>query len=152
MQIAAQIHLYSGALPPPKILREYDQIVPGAAERLLRQAESQTRHRQQLETTVTDETAKRSRYGLVAGVVVVLGLEVVAGLAAVFKQPWLSGFLGVAGPATLAGVFVYGRQEQRTERVEKAKIMTEAIDRTTGTVIDTDEDKNGNGGHEASRS
>jgi uncharacterized membrane protein len=127
MAIAAQINLYSGALPPPNILREYDQIVPGAAERLLRQAESQTRHRQELESTVTTDTAKRSRIGVYAGVVVVVGLEIVAGLAVVFHEPWLAAFLGVSGPATLAGVFVYGRQEQRQERVEKTKIMTEGL-------------------------
>lgn len=143
MAIAAQINLYSGALPPPSILREYDQIVPGAAERLLRQAESQTRHRQQLESSVTDDASKRSRNGLWGGVIVVLGLEVVAGLAAIYHEPWLAGFLGAGGPAALAGVFVYGRQEQRQERVEKTRIMTEARDTAAQTVVDQ---KRPNGG------
>jgi uncharacterized membrane protein len=127
MQIAAQINMYSGALPPPSILREYDQVVPGAAERLLRQAESQTRHRQNLEQTVASETSRRSREGLISGVVVVLGLEFVAALAVIYHQPFLAAFFGGGGPAALAGVFVYGRREQREERLEKTKLMTSSL-------------------------
>lgn len=127
MQIAAQINLYSGALPPPSILESYERVVPGAGERLLRQAESQTRHRQQLERHVTTTTARRSTNGLIAGTIVVLGLEVVAAICALVHEPYLAAFFGMGGPISLAGVFVYGRHEQREERTDKAKIMTKAL-------------------------
>jgi len=43
---------FSGPLPPPQALREYDQIVPGLATRIVAQAERQTEHRISLEAKV----------------------------------------------------------------------------------------------------
>jgi len=40
---------HSGPLPMPQQLRQYDDIVPGAAERIIRMAEGQGAHRQRLE-------------------------------------------------------------------------------------------------------
>jgi hypothetical protein len=37
---------FQGPLPHPQILSQYDQIVPGSAERIISQWESQSRHRQ----------------------------------------------------------------------------------------------------------
>ena len=36
---------YKGPLPPPSMYGEYDRILPGAAERLLKITEDQTNHR-----------------------------------------------------------------------------------------------------------
>lgn len=47
-QRAAVIHAqmeFSGPLPPPQILGQYDEVLPGAAERILRMAEKQQDHR-----------------------------------------------------------------------------------------------------------
>src|SRR5687768_13622143 len=41
---------YSGPIPPPAILRGYEDIVPGSADRIMGWAESQTKHRHKLET------------------------------------------------------------------------------------------------------
>lgn len=40
----------AGVLPPPEALRQYDAIVPGAAERIFRLAEDQAQYHYQLET------------------------------------------------------------------------------------------------------
>lgn len=47
-QRASLIHAqmeFSGPLPPPQILGQYDEVLPGAAERILRMAEKQQDHR-----------------------------------------------------------------------------------------------------------
>lgn len=64
---------YSGPLPPPAVLQRYDQVVPGAAERILRMAEGQSKHRQELEKTVVRSGSRDSLLGIVSGVVVSLG-------------------------------------------------------------------------------
>lgn len=40
---------FSGPLPPPDLLREYNQIVPGLAERIARMAEKEQDHRHYFE-------------------------------------------------------------------------------------------------------
>ena len=42
----------SSPLPSPKELREYEQIVPGIADRLINSLEKQQNHRMELEKTV----------------------------------------------------------------------------------------------------
>lgn len=40
---------YQGAVPPPEILRGIDEIIPGAAARLIALAEQESNHRRILE-------------------------------------------------------------------------------------------------------
>ncbi len=43
------MELYAGPLPHPEILEKFEQILPGSADRILKQAEAQTLHRIELE-------------------------------------------------------------------------------------------------------
>ena len=61
---------YSGPVPPPAILKGYEELVPGAAERILAQAERQTDHRIQLERIVIESGVRRSWAGLWCGLCV----------------------------------------------------------------------------------
>jgi hypothetical protein len=45
-------YTYSGPLPHPEVLEHYDRIVPGGAERIFTQFESQAKHRQSIESRV----------------------------------------------------------------------------------------------------
>jgi uncharacterized membrane protein len=53
---------FSGPLPPPRILSEYDQIKPGLAEIIIEQWQMETRHRHQTIDGVrdTDHSAMRA--------------------------------------------------------------------------------------------
>ena len=46
---ASKTTLHHGPIPSPDVLREYDMIVSGAAERIVAMAEKQAQHRQELE-------------------------------------------------------------------------------------------------------
>ena len=63
---------FSGPIPPPNILRQYEDILPGATDRILTMAEAQSKHRQHMEKTVVEGDTKRSAQGLWAGTVIVL--------------------------------------------------------------------------------
>ena len=111
---------FSGPLPPPDLLRGYDLVVPGAAERILKMAEEQAKHRQNLERLVIAGGSKRANMGLCLGFI--LSLIVLALSAGLIVNGYeIAGtVIGSIDLVSLATVFVVGRIDQRRERVEKA--------------------------------
>ena len=104
---------WAGPLPEPDTLREYDQVLPGAAERILKMAEDQQKHhhdqdRRQLEmySTALQADSRRSNLGLVAGLsVTLLGLG--GGIYLVYAgHDWADGIIAGLNLASVAGVFV----------------------------------------------
>lgn len=55
-----------GPLPDPETLAGYERIFPGAAERILRQSEDQTRHRQKIERKIAAHNNFQGSFGAVA--------------------------------------------------------------------------------------
>lgn len=55
--------MFAGPLPHPDILAAYESIVPGAAEQILGQAERQTAHRIEMESTVVTSGVAAQRRG-----------------------------------------------------------------------------------------
>ncbi|WP_083918270.1 DUF2335 domain-containing protein [Methylosarcina fibrata] len=47
--VSAQLTNYQGPIPHPDILRGFDQLVPGTAQRLIKLAEDESLHRRRLE-------------------------------------------------------------------------------------------------------
>lgn len=127
MQIAAQLNTYIGALPHPDILEAYERLVPGSAERLLAMAEQQATHRMGLEKRVVDHEVDQAKGGLAAGLLVTMGMEVISGILVFKGYPAQAIALGGASLVALAGVFIYGTRSRKTERIEKAKVMTEQM-------------------------
>jgi uncharacterized membrane protein len=119
MTLAAFSASYSGPLPPAEQVRAYEEVLPGSADRILSMAERQQEHRLSLERVTVVEAAQRSRWGLRLGFAIAV-LVIGVGAAGIFTGHALAGFaVIIAQAAILAGVFVYGRVEQRKERVEK---------------------------------
>ena len=119
MTVAAFSSSYAGPLPLAEQIRAYEEVLPGSADRILAMAEHQQSHRQKLERLTVEEAANRSWWGLRLGFVIAV-LVIGVGAAAIFTGQALAGFgLIVAQAGVLAGVFVYGRVEQRKERVQK---------------------------------
>lgn len=119
-----QFEQYQGLLPHPKILDEYDQIVPGAAERIIRMAEDQAKHRQDLEKMVIGSDTTDSNAGLKFGFILAL-LAIICGTSCILYGYSVSGgIMGGGAVPSLAGVFVYGSRQRRKEREAKqAKII-----------------------------
>ena len=71
-QIEAQVttQQFSGPVPHPEILRGYDQIFPGAAERILTMAELDQKHQIELESSAQHLAAKEIKRGQIFGLVV----------------------------------------------------------------------------------
>lgn len=110
LRLEKRTEIFSGPLPPPAILRQYDEIQPGFAERLLRLTEDEASHRREV-------TARAQRYEVFETTLgQVFGLLVA--LAALGTTVWL-GVLGLEAAASivggttivgLVGAFIAGRQ------------------------------------------
>ncbi|MEK7150143.1 MAG: DUF2335 domain-containing protein [Patescibacteria group bacterium] len=110
---------FSGPLPHPDILRQFNEIVPGAAERIIKMAEEQSAHRKELEKKVINSDITRSKWGQILGFVIALAGLGVSAIVVVYGNAIAGGFIGVGTLASLVGVFMYGSKTRSKERETK---------------------------------
>ena len=86
------------------MLADYDNMVPGLADRIVRKWEEQQEHRQKLERTVVErDEGRMDRSQKYALIVALSGLGMAAALALAGASPWIAGVIAVAavgGPAS----------------------------------------------------
>lgn len=100
--------LWQAPIPPPSILREFDDVVPGAAKRIMDVFDSEVSHRQKMQRWNFGAHGA----GLICGMASVLGMLVLAAYALYLHETAVA----VAIPAALAavaGVFVLRQNPQR---------------------------------------
>lgn len=114
-----EAELFEGPLPHPETLARYESICPGAADRIFGMAESQSRHRQDLEKLVITSNCRAQDRGPIFGFILAAG---VTGLGAhlILQGREVSGLVAlVAALVAMVVPFVYGKREQRKELQEK---------------------------------
>lgn len=121
--VEIQERRYSGPLPTPALLKEFDNVVPGCAERIIRMAEEQAKHRQLLERTVIIGDSKRANQGLWVGGTIAFLFLVGAVFLIYNGHDWAGGILASVDLVSIVGVFIYGTVSRRSERIQKAKTM-----------------------------
>lgn len=116
---------FSGPLPPPRMLREYDSIVPGFAQTLLDQFVAQGDHRRQLEKAVILSDVSRANWGLAAGFTLAL-IGVVGSLLIISSgNPGIGLTTLIISLAPLVIAFLETSRRRKTERYQKARDMPE---------------------------
>ena len=111
-----QVEISSGPIPPPQILQQYNNIVPNAAERLIRMAEKQSDHRIGLETKVVDSNIVKSYMGMIfAAIIAIYGLYIAKEIA-INGNPWAAGIIAALDLGGLISVAVYNVLVQKKER------------------------------------
>lgn len=112
---------YSGPLPPPGVLKGFEQVLPGAAERIFVMAEKQLDHRIDIEKAAVESGIRNSAAGIKAAVVIEAML--VAGSCYLAHLGLGAEALKVMGGSVvmLAGAFGVGTWSRRTERIRKQK-------------------------------
>jgi len=116
-----QASSFRGPIPPPQILKGYNEVIKDGAERIITMAEKQSNHRMQLEDHAIKEELKQSRLGQVFGFV--LGL-VGFGLATTLSILGHDGIAGIFGTTTIIGlvtVFVLGKKAQQKNLEDKSE-------------------------------
>lgn len=119
-QIQASAWSFSGPLPPPEILARYNAAFPEAAERIVKMAERQSEHRQNLEKLVVDSNSRAQARGQYLGFIIVM-VAIVGGFALIWNGKDTIGISSViASLIGLVTVFVIGRSKQKRELSTKA--------------------------------
>jgi uncharacterized membrane protein len=103
---------FVGPLPPPNILKQYDDVVPGAANRIITVFENENEHRHGLERKIVKTESRDSLLGVVSAFI----LCIVALIGCIFLIS--SGhevygiILGGFGLTGLATTFIVGRNSE----------------------------------------
>ena len=101
---------WSGPLPPPSVLREFDLLVPNGAQRIFDQFEREATHRRELENKQLHFTIRNSLIGqLLAGIYAVCAFGV-TGYAIYAHADWLAAILG--GGTIVGGIVAFLRQKE----------------------------------------
>ncbi len=112
---------YSGPLPHPEILEQYNRIVPHGAERIFQQFETQAQHRHKIESRVIKTNTFVQIFGAIAAFILGL-LAICGGLFLVYSGHSLEGFGAFfSGLAALVGVYFIGKRKQAKELQQKAQ-------------------------------
>lgn len=107
---------YAGPLPHPNHLKQFEEILPGAADRIINMAEQQAAHRQEIESRIVRSNLKLEAKGqwFAFGIT----LAIVGGGFYVISQGYsIAGLVPMIGAiATLAGIFIYGKRKSRKDQ------------------------------------
>lgn len=101
---------FSGPMPHPRHLREYDEVLPGAAERILSMAESNLQHNISMDQSMVNAEVADRKLGMWLGAGL-FGLLIVGAFGTLFvtSNPVVPGLF--LGTAAIGGVvaFIKGR-------------------------------------------
>lgn len=115
---------YSGPLPPPQMLEQYNKVIPNGAERIMAMAEKQLDHRHELESVVIKRRASSERLGTHYAFI----LAIFFGIGAIYLLRLgysIAGITVLIGEiVALAGVFITGRYMQKRENEKKLEAFT----------------------------
>lgn len=106
---------YSGPLPMSSEFEKYEMVTPGAGDRIIGMAERQSQHRQDIEKHAVASQFKIAGRGQCFGFILgILGLGGGFWLISIDKDAY--GVTSLVGTvATLVGVYIYGKKENRNE-------------------------------------
>ncbi|MBI1289187.1 MAG: DUF2335 domain-containing protein [Flavobacteriales bacterium] len=105
-----QIQHHQGPIPSSVEMQRYEEILPGAADRILRMAENQSRHRQEMEMKVVKTDNFKSTLGAIFGFVAVIATLVAGSITALRGQPIFGGGISLGGLAILGAAFYFSRK------------------------------------------
>ena len=110
---------FSGPLPPPDLLRQYDEIVPGFAQTIVGQFVEQGNHRRAMEKAVILSDVARANWGLGLGFILAL-IGVVGSLFLINSGKAAVGLTAfIVSLAPLVVAFLESSRRRRKERQEK---------------------------------
>ncbi|MCF8092861.1 MAG: DUF2335 domain-containing protein [Desulfotignum sp.] len=114
---------FSGPIPPPDILEKYENILPGAMDRIIAMAENESKHRHEMKKTVVaaeikamESEAKDTRRGQYCGLIIGVTALISGAYAAVNGAPIAGGLIGTGGVLGLVSAFIGGRYASKPSK------------------------------------
>lgn len=118
--VSQHIRSWGGPLPAPDTLKEYDVIIPGLAERIVKMAETQSAHRIELEGKVVNSQLSESKRGQYLGFIIAVICICATVWLSLAGHEAVAGVLGGTALVGLVTVFVVGKREQKADLSRKA--------------------------------
>jgi uncharacterized membrane protein len=104
---------FSGPIAHPRHLREYDEILPGSAERIIQMAERQQQHNIAMESKIVSaqvaDQKRGMRYGMAA---LIIDLAAATGVGIYTGDRVLAGMILGIGLAGVIVAFIKGRHSK----------------------------------------
>ncbi|MDT9109326.1 DUF2335 domain-containing protein [Escherichia coli] len=104
---------FQGPLPPPAMLLQYNQILPGGAERIFRLTEKEQEHRHKTQSDALLGAVSRDKRGQWMGFCIAMVVLIMAAFFANRGNTWFAGTLATLDLVGLTTVFVYGRKKPK---------------------------------------
>lgn len=119
VQQYSSLSFSAGPLPPASEIKKYEEILSGAADRILSMAEDQSKHRQEIEKNVVDSGIKNQIRGQVFAFIIVC-LAFFLGTFLIHTGKDIMGIASIISALTaLVGAFIYATRSNRKERERK---------------------------------
>ena len=128
--VSEQFH---GPIPHPTILAGYEQLLPGATERIITMAEKETEHRQAMEKKALNaeieglsNEAKDTKRGQIFALIIGITAILSGTYTAVNGYPWAGSFIGAGGVVGLVSAFIVGRKHPKQNNNQKSEEIVPA--------------------------
>ena len=103
---------YSGDIPHPKLMREWEDVVPGSAAKIVDRFVVQSDHRMALEKSVVKANNFKQYTGPIFGFIIAM-TTIIGGIITALKGlPYLGGPLSFTGLAILVGAFLVNNSQK----------------------------------------
>lgn len=114
-QVEARFKMWSGPLPSPSDLQDFDHVVPGSGAKIIDSFVDQGKHRRQLEKAVVEGSEKRADRGQLL-VFAFLTFVVICGLVVAIREDGAAGALIItAGLGSAVGLYFIGGRTPKDE-------------------------------------
>jgi len=113
---------FSGPLPPPSLLKDYDAICKGAANRILVLAEKEQEHRHTIENKAIDGAISKDKRGQNYALIVAL-VTLIGAIFLIARGHSITGSILVGGTLTsLVYIFINGKRDGKTDNEDVEKL------------------------------
>lgn len=102
---------FSGPIPPPAILQQYEQIAPGSAQQIIAMAASEASFRHEISHRAIRYEARDTLLGQVFALIIGMTTIICGTYTAVSGHPIIGGLLGASGLGGLVTAFIMGRRK-----------------------------------------
>ncbi len=125
--VSIQGQAYEGPIPPPAMLAEFEKISPGLADRIVKMAENQAEHRQEIEKIVIKGDNRRANWGqFFAFILGLIGIG--GGIFLLYSSKSNEGYTSlVLSTLTLVGVYFKNKSDQKEERKRAREGVTPPV-------------------------
>ena len=110
---------FSGPIPPPEQFGQYERILPGSADRILRMAEKQQDHRMEIEKEAVTKNLNHNKRGQSFGFIAMLLMLALSVLFVFNGMKVWAGIIGSVTIGTLVALFLSGNARNNKDLQSK---------------------------------